>query len=139
MHANPSFLQCDRTSSCWLSRTVAPVVLALSLGLSAAAQAELVVTDGKPVFSTADLDMIARNEILRARVSSEPWLVFRVLRELDKAPPERNLFPSRDPGAPSDFDANKNPDLDRLERAAPEAAHDLFLLLKKAGGAGQPK
>ncbi len=129
----------DRLSHHWLSQTVAPVLVALSLGLSSTAKAELVLTTPNPIFSTTDLAAIERNEVLHAAVTRDPWLVYRILRQLEASDRNRDLLPSRDPAGPRDFDSKHDPDLEQFQRVSPEAAHDLFLLLKKASSGGQAK
>jgi hypothetical protein len=91
-------------------------------------------------FSPAERQIIARNALLSSAVGSEPALVRRALdalAKLDEGGMRAGVVtdggkggssqPKR-PGAPS-----QNPDLDRLERASPEALDDLFQLLKQAG------
>ena len=133
-HTKPPFS--TRPSHHWLSRTVTPALLVLSLGLSASARAELVLTTDAPAFTAAERATIERNQTLRAALGREPWLVFKALRELRDVDRTRDVLLSRDPGADRDFDAERDPDLDQFQRVSPEAAHDLFLLLKKAGRGG---
>ena len=133
-HTKPPFS--TRPSHHWLSRTVTPALLVLSLGLPTSGRAELVLTTDAPAFSAHDRQTIERNEMLRAALGREPWLVFKVLRELRDTDRTRDVLLSRDPGVDRDFDAELDPDLEQFQRVSPEAAHDLFLLLKKAGRGG---
>jgi hypothetical protein len=101
-------------------------------------------TDAAPVFSAADRVVIARNEMLRSIVEQEPQLVRRALDALaaiDDVQTRGALMPG-DPQAPSrpgrPTGPSNNPDLDRLERASPEAMNDLFQLLKQAGNRTRP-
>jgi hypothetical protein len=101
-------------------------------------------TDAPPVFSAAERVLIARNEMLRSVVEEEPRLVRRVLDALAAIddvqtrgalmPGDAQAAPGR-PGRPAV--PSNNPDLDRLERASPEAMNDLFQLLKQAGNRRQ--
>lgn len=126
----------SRSSHHWLSRTVTPALVVLSLGLPTSGRAELVLTTDSPAFSASDRQTIERNEMLRAAQGRDPWLVFKVLREMLDTDRTRDVLLSRDPGADRDFDAERDPDLEQFQRVSPEAAHDLFLLLKKAGRGG---
>lgn len=101
-------------------------------------------------FTIAEEAIIDRNEALRSVYETDPALVRRVLdalkargRNKDK---QRDVFGGpRVPGAPdpgrqgpmqpgAEIDPATNPDLAILQRGSPEAAHDLFQLLKKASG-----
>ncbi|MFL9828672.1 hypothetical protein [Rhodoplanes sp. SY1] len=114
---------------------MAPAVLALTLGLTGTAAADIQASPPRPEFSAADLATIARNESLREAVATSPWVVYQVLRAIDaEASQGRDLLVPR-PGLnkpTADFDHARDPDLKTFERVAPEAAHDLFLLIKKA-------
>lgn len=100
-------------------------------------------------FTIAEEAIIERNEALRAVYETDPALVRRVLNALksrgQSKDKQRDVFGPRVPGgqhsgpsAPSDpgadIDPATNPDLAILQRGSPEAAHDLFQLLKKASG-----
>lgn len=117
--------------------TVAPAVLALTLGLAQPARADMTTPNAEPSFSPMEVEMIARNESLRSALKTEPWLVFRAVKILEQPHPSDRgdafTEPKRQPGS------HHNPDLDHLQRIAPEAAQDLFALLKKAGGKNLPK
>jgi hypothetical protein len=85
-------------------------------------------------FSAQERAIIERNADLKGVVARDPRLVRRVLDAIAAAPAQPAATEPTDrgavvsePGAPI-----RNPDLDNLERSSPEAAHDLFLLLKKA-------
>ncbi len=124
----------------WLSliaRGIGPAALALTLGLVEPARADLAPSHGSPAFSATDLETIARNETLGRVVNASPWLVHRILRRLESAPaaPRDHLFDDAAP-ATRDIDLSRDPDLDALQRSSPEAAHDLFLLIKQAGKGG---
>ena len=98
-------------------------------------------TDAPPVFSAAERVVIARNEMLRSVVEEEPRLVRRVLDALaaiDDVQTRGALMPGDAQAAPGrPAVPSNNPDLDRLERASPEAMNDLFQLLKQAGNRRQ--
>lgn len=100
-------------------------------------------------FTIAEEAIIERNEALRTVYQTDPALVRRVLnamksrgqskdRQRDvfgpKAPDDRPAD-RRDPAEPMPpIDPAANPDLAIFQRASPEAAHDLFQLLKRAAG-----
>jgi hypothetical protein len=100
-------------------------------------------------FTIAEEAIIERNEALRTVYQTDPALVRRVLnamksrgqskdRQRDafgpKAPDDRPAD-RRDPAEPMpSIDPAANPDLAIFQRASPEAAHDLFQLLKRAAG-----
>ncbi len=101
-------------------------------------------------FTIAEEAIIDRNEALRSVYETDPALVRRVLDALksrgQSRDKQRDAFGGpRVPGAPNparqdpaqsdmQIDPATNPDLAILQRGSPEAAHDLFQLLKKASG-----
>lgn len=109
------------------------VAIALPLGSVSAKPSRSVE---RPVFSLQDHTIIERNAALRRLVNRDPWLLRRVLDAITAADhlsgsaksTERSAITGERHPVPS-----RNPDLDNLERSSPEAAHDLFLLIKKAG------
>jgi hypothetical protein len=125
-------------------RGVAPVAVALvlGLGLTAPAGADLVADPARPGFDAAARAVIARNESLRRAAATAPWLVRRAVDAIVALPPEPQEAP-RPPetrrAAPTDDRPSADPDLDRLMRASPEAARDLFQLIKKAGSDKQQR
>ena len=121
-----------------LSRALCPAILALGCGLIVGpARAELVSSPNLPPFSAEDQVIIARNETLKAVVQTEPWIVFRVLRDLDAAGPTTRSFDGSSGVLPTpQFDAKKDPDLQLVPRASAEASQDLFALIKKASAGG---
>jgi hypothetical protein len=115
-----------------------PLIIA-SLVMTAPARAQSPAPgDAASAFSTDDRAVIARNPMLRSVVEQEPALVRRVLDALaaiESVQPRSSLMPNDrqpipSPGEPAG--TSSNPDLDRLERTSPEAANDLFQLLKQA-------
>lgn len=119
-----------------ISRGIGPVVLALTLGVGLPARADLVRAE--PVFSAADSAMIARNASLRGIIDRDPWLVHKVLRAIESGGETRELKPAARPQKPppkTDRPSN-DPDLDAFRRSSPEAANDLFQLIKQAGQGG---
>jgi hypothetical protein len=107
------------------------LILALPVG-SAIAQPP---SSSAPAFSAQEQAVIRRNSALNDLLPRDPVLVRKVLdaiafantggaRSNDGSKPRK---PERPPNPKS------NPDLESFGRASPEAAHDLFLLIKKAG------
>lgn len=95
------------------------------------------VPKGAPNFTKDELLIISRNQALSQVVKVDPWVVRRLLDTLDESDERRSmsnraaepLGPTRQP--PEIFDPNANPDAERLQRASPEAVHDLFQLIKQ--------
>lgn len=129
---------------------VRTAILFLACAMSLLAGATLQPASAAPrPFTIAEEAIIERNEALRSIYETDPALVRRVLDAL-KSPAksrdkQRNVFGPKVPGGqppgpidPSEpgaeFDPATNPDLAILQRGSPEAAHDLFQLLKKASG-----
>jgi hypothetical protein len=93
----------------------------------------------QPGFTDSDLVIIHRNAALSAIVDRNPALVRRVLDAIASAQADamsragarsgRDARPKRYELTP---DPARNPDLDQLDRSSPEAAHDLFQLIKQA-------
>lgn len=93
---------------------------------------------GVPNFTTDELLVISRNLALSEVVKIDPWVVRRLLDTLDR-PSEHRTVSGRAtemqlPVKSSSelFDPKVNPDAERLQRASPEAVHDLFQLIKQA-------
>jgi len=93
-----------------------------------------------PTFSADDTLIIRRNEALAALTETDPWLVRRALDAMATAPavssrsadtPSNNKG-KRKSGYEQPPQPQRNPDLDSFSRTSPEAAHDLFLLIKQA-------
>jgi hypothetical protein len=95
-----------------------------------------------PVFSAADEVVIGRNEVLQDLRRVSPRDVRRILDALAFVTAKRNDDPEfhRKPARRMQrdnladlpaFDPEKNPDLVVYQRSSPEAAHDLFQLLKQ--------
>jgi len=98
---------------------------------------------GLPVFTAADDVVIERNEVLQDLRRISPRDVRRILDALAFVASKRNDDPDfhRKPARRMQrdnntadrpaFDPEKNPDLVVYQRSSPEAAHDLFQLLKQ--------
>jgi hypothetical protein len=100
-----------------------------------------------PPFSVEDQRIIKRNAALASLVRRDPWLVRQALDTLAGVPlvsgrnsglPEIQQGAGkqkgqRKPDAEPRLDLKRNPDLDEFSRTSPEAAHDLFQLIKQAG------
>jgi hypothetical protein len=115
---------------------------ALLLAAWACYPADAQAQRGLPVFTAADDVIIERNEVLQDLRRISPRDVRRILDALAFATSKRNDDPEfhRKPARrmqrdnPADrpvFDPEKNPDLVVYQRSSPEAAHDLFQLLKQ--------
>jgi hypothetical protein len=99
---------------------------------------------GKPQFSFAEEVIIARNDALGELLPLDPQGVRRILDALapkqqdapppGSAPTGRQLDVLGEPALPDGVDAASNPDLKLLfQRSSPEAAYDLFQILKRVG------
>jgi hypothetical protein len=94
-----------------------------------------------PRFTLAEERIIARNEALSALLASDPWGVRRIVDAMAAAKQPRGKVKGRkrDMAEPRSgdgtvpFDPLRNPDLVIFQRASPEAAYDLFQLLKRVG------
>lgn len=85
-------------------------------------------------FTTAEQALIVRNASLRAAVNVSPAAVRQVLDTLAAARSGRAGLPAGEPRTEpdgGDFDPAADPDLSSLQRVSPEAAHDIFLVLKQ--------
>lgn len=90
--------------------------------------ADLVGSSAPPSFTQEEHAIIDRNPSLLKASKSNPWIVRRILDVLGNAAPDNS-----DDKSPRPSDNRPDPDLDRMQRASPEAVHDLFQLLKQAG------
>jgi hypothetical protein len=114
-------------------------LLALSELSFSTAQAELMgVPSGVPIFSDADVTVIARNELLVAIVDSDPWLVRRILDAVGRASAQY-----RANAASNELDPLRNPDLARTDRSADGSVEWIELLKlaraeKEARGKADP-
>jgi hypothetical protein len=118
------------------------VVVLLLNGLAAQASAQTrEVIELRPQFSVTELTVINRNKTLKSLLPKDPRVVRHALdtiatmqtshetRTMDQRDSSRNRPPKqREP----------DPDLAELERSAPEAAHDLFQLIKQAATKTRP-
>lgn len=100
-------------------------------------------------FTARERSLIARNETLRATAERNPALARRAMRAMaasrdgsrSMVTGTRELRAEQRQGSPqagkpprrrNGFDANRDPDMNQYQRSSPEAAHDLFQLLKRA-------
>lgn len=81
----------------------------------------------QPSFTREEQTVINRNASLAEMSKTDPWTLRRLLDTLEKA--QRS---GSDQLPPSSGEGNADPD-HQLERASPEAVHDLLQLLKQAG------
>src|SRR5262245_19475263 len=131
-------------------RTVIAICFACCCGAGGAV-AQGMSDSETPSFSTEDLQLIKRNAALVALMDRDPRLARRALDMLANSiaiaarSAERSVIDQgagksaaknkgkRKPDAEEALDPKHNPDLDDLIRTSPEAAHDLFQLIKQAG------
>jgi hypothetical protein len=122
------------------------LLLAMAMAMAlpmASANAQSPKGAGRPAFTVGDHAIIDRNATLKGLVERDPWLVRRVLDAIQAA--DQGSQRSAEPMARSAImtdqtpTPSRNPDLDHLERSSPEAAHDLFQLIKKASGSSKNK
>ena len=102
-------------------------------------------------FTAADEIIIARNEVTRDLRRTHPRDLRRILDALAFANVKRNddpdfhrrparRVPQNNNAERPAFDPERNPDLEIYQRSSPEAAHDLFQLLKQVRpGSGTAK
>jgi hypothetical protein len=124
-------------------RHLAALLIALA-ALSEPVAAELRGSpEEPPVFTAAEVAIIARNAVLSSLVQDNPWLVRHLLDALATAarvnaaanpPPGGGAKVGPGAAAPDTgkIDPRANPDLDELQRTSPEGALDLFRILKQA-------
>src|SRR5262245_28720940 len=91
-----------------------------------------------PKFTFADEVVISRNEALNALLPVDPWGVRKLLDSIAHAkqqqPPVTHRDVLEDRNGRIRVDPLQNPDLNILfQRVSPEAAYDLFQILKQAG------
>ena len=128
---------------------LAALLIALAT-LSDPAAAELRgAPEGPPVFTAAEVAVIARNAVLTTLVQDNPWAVRRLLDAMAAietaavATSPAASAPGKAgagaggvaPDGNAALDPRANPDLDQLQRTSPEAVLDLFKLLKQASPA----
>lgn len=89
-------------------------------------------------FTSEQLAYLNRNPLLLALQKADPDGLGRVLdllvahaNEQKRTKSKSRLIPNRRPEP--EIDISGNPDLIELQKSSPEAAHELFLLLKQAG------
>jgi hypothetical protein len=115
-----------------ITRSATPLAVALILGFASPVRADLTSDPPLPQFTKADIERIERNVTLRELYLYNPWLTFRVLRTIDEETGRKDNLPDTSSSGPAPFDEKRDPDLGKLQRVAPEAAVDLFALIKKA-------
>jgi hypothetical protein len=109
-------------------------VFAIAFVLSVTAWAQ-----DAPRFTLAEETLIARNEALLALLPIDPHGVRKIVDAVvaAKEKPPTASAPARDRQRDVNavvIDPARNPDLEVFQRASPEAAYDLFQLLKRVGG-----
>jgi hypothetical protein len=116
------------------------LLLALALPVTPG-RADLIHSTAPPEFTVEEQSVIHRNVALDQLVQRDPWLVRRALDEISKSNAEASPDFSDRTAVRHRYERppqpERNPDLDHLGRSSPEAAHDLFLLIKKAAAGGK--
>ena len=113
--------------------TVLSAALVFATTLPGAAQ-------GAPRFTLAEEVIISRNDALSELLKVDPSGVRKIIDAMAvaKQQPSPPRERQRDAGERREdavhIDPARNPDLDIFQRASPEAAYDLFQLLKRVGG-----
>jgi hypothetical protein len=120
-------------------RATAFAILVAALALCGAAPDG--AAQSAPRFTLAEEVVIARNDALTELVKIDPWSVRKILDAMAaaKQKPRPSQERQRDVGERRPdavhVDPGRNPDLEIFQRASPEAAYDLFQILKRVGGA----
>jgi len=113
---------------------LAVMLLATSLSStisSSPARADLVSDHMLPQFSQAELRIVMSDGLLRAALSDAPWLLLRALQIGACSTTGGNTNQPGGAGACPTTPSAATPDDEPEERANPEAAYDLFMLLKR--------
>ena len=130
-----------------MRRTLHSAIVAAALVLSGAALGQPSSNEqGSPRFTLAEEIIIARNDALNELLAVDPWSVRKIM---DAMLASKQGAPTKEPAAKAErrrdagavvIDPQRNPDLEVFQRASPEAAYDLFQLLKRvASGQSGPK
>lgn len=130
MDKRPARRAAPELGGAWLRQAARPMLLVLTLvgvGLAGRAWAETGTR-----FSQAEQAIIARNASLRDAFATAPATVRRALDALEsaRAGQPRAAPPIEPELGVDDFDPAEDPDLAELQRVSPEAAHDIFQVLK---------
>jgi hypothetical protein len=120
--------------------TVIATVLVLSQ-ISAAVAAEPQNNSASPQFSAAETGTVGRNELLRALIETDPWLVRQILDAIaERSAKNSDEFVAR---ALDGIDRAKNPDIVSSTRTAAASVEWINLLRRardeKEAIGGQPK
>jgi len=84
-----------------------------------------------PSFSKSELSIINRNQTLRSLMENDPKAARQALDVMQRNHIEARSGASSQDDLQSRDELTADPDLDELERSNPEAARDLFLLIKR--------
>jgi len=122
-----------------MRRACVSIVTAVLIFASAAAHGE---TQRAPRFTLAEESIIARNDMLSALLAVDPVGVRKIVDAIvaSKRPSSAKPKRGRTVETPQSgdgvvvIDPARNPDLIVFQRASPEAAYDLFQLLKQVAG-----
>jgi hypothetical protein len=126
-----------------MTRRLAFWLLAFVLAGGGKATAQMrALPEGMPSFSSAEVLLINRNDALRALVERSPWAARHVLDVMSQSElGQARSMPIAPSGpVPETLELpGRNPDIDRTMRASPEAARDLFQLLKQVSQQQRPQ
>jgi len=114
-------------------------MFAIIFALSGAARGQLGShKQDAPRFTIAEQIIIARNEALNELLESNPWAIRTIMDVLvagkQRASPRASTEKRQRDAGSIRLDPQRNPDLEAFQRSSPEAAYDLFQLLKRAAG-----
>ena len=113
----------------------------LSVLLAIAAAATQGAAQSAPRFTLEEEIVIARNDALNELLKTDAWSVRKIMDAMAAAKQrpaardrQRDVGDRRIGDGTVEIDPARNPDLEIFQRASPEAAYDLFQLLKRVGG-----
>jgi hypothetical protein len=115
--------------------------MTLSAMLAIAGAATQGAAQSAPRFTLEEEIIIARNDALNELFKTDAWSVRKIMDAMAAAKQRPSAWErQRDVGDPRTGDGTvqidplRNPDLEIFQRSSPEAAYDLFQLLKRVGG-----
>lgn len=82
-----------------------------------------------PTFTGEETAVIGQSAALSGLLRSDPWIVRKLLDAIGEV-----RSGSLNPPPSLSLSGKDDPELEQIQRSSPEAIHDLFQLLKQAGG-----